>query len=185
MTFSFSLPDDKKLYLVISSANNLKWSNIEILRNLISHDHPVIVVTINQPYASLVKNYQSNGLDLSHIYFIDTITKYATGKITEGAKNCTFVNNPANITELGIAITEMLNKIPDKKPCILFDSISTMLIYLPSNNISRFIHFVTSKLRLMESSGIFLAVDTGLDPLLLSQLTTFVDGIIDNVHSGE
>jgi len=60
-----------------------------------------------------------------------------------------------------------------------------MLIYIPSNNISRFIHFVTSKLRLMDSSGIFLAVDTGLDPLLLSQLTTFVDGIIDNVHSEE
>jgi KaiC/GvpD/RAD55 family RecA-like ATPase len=179
MTFSFSLPDDKKLYLVMSAANNLKTSNIEILRNLISHDHPVIVVTTNQPYATLVKNYQSNDLDLSHIFFIDAITKYATGKVTEGAINCRFINNPANLTDLGIAITETLNNIPDKKPCILFDSVSTMLIYIPSNNISKFIHFVTSKLRLMDSPGIFLAVDTGLDPLLLSQLTTFVDEIID------
>jgi hypothetical protein len=38
---------------------------------------------------------------------------------------------------------------------------------------------VTNKLRLMDISGIFLAVEKGLDPQLLSQLTTFVDVIIE------
>jgi hypothetical protein len=54
-----------------------------------------------------------------------------------------------------------------------------MLIYIPSINISKFIHFVTSKLRLLNSPGIFLAVDKSLDPLLTSQLITFVDKVID------
>ncbi|MBN2734057.1 MAG: hypothetical protein JXQ82_04265 [Methanomicrobiaceae archaeon] len=179
MTVSLNRQYEKKLYLVVSAAEKLRASNIEVLRNLILNDHPVIIVTTNQPYATLVKNYEKNGLDLSHIYFIDAITKYATGKETAGAVNCRFVNNPSNLTDLGIAITDMLDKIPEEKPFILFDSISTMLIYIPSINISKFFHFVTSKLRLMDSSGIFLAVDTALDPLLLSQLTTFVDEIID------
>jgi hypothetical protein len=56
---------------------------------------------------------------------------------------------------------------------------STMLIYLSSPNISKFIHFVTNKLRLMDISGIFLAVEKGLDPMLMTQLTTFVDTVID------
>lgn len=179
MTSTHNHQYEKKLYLVVSAANKLRQNNIEVLRNLIQNDHPVLIVTTNQPYATLVKNYEENGLDLKHIYFIDAITKYATGKITEGADNCRFVNSPSNLTDLGIAITEMLDNIPEEKPFILFDSISTMLIYIPSINISKFFHFVTSKLRLMDSSGIFLAVETGLDPLLLSQITTFVDEIID------
>jgi hypothetical protein len=62
----------------------------------------------------------------------------------------------------------------------LHDSISTMLIYLSSLNISKFIHFVTNKLRLMDISGVFLAVEKGLDPMFVSQLTTFVDHVIDS-----
>jgi hypothetical protein len=54
-----------------------------------------------------------------------------------------------------------------------------MFIYLSSPDISKFIHFLTNKLRLMNLSGIFLAAGKGLDPPLLSQLTTFVDNILD------
>ena len=61
----------------------------------------------------------------------------------------------------------------------MHDSFSTMLIYLSSANISKFIHFVTNKLRLMDISGVFLAVEKGLDPLLMTQRTTFVDMVVE------
>jgi hypothetical protein len=179
MTWEFDLKGQKKLFLVMSAADKLKMKNIEIIRQLVSKKHPVIVVTTNQPSAMLVKNYESGGIDVSQIYFVDAITKYALGKVPSDVKNCKFVNNPANITDIGIAITEILHKFPDEKPCILFDSVSTMLIYIPSINISKFIHFVTSKLRLLDSPGIFLAVEKSLDPLLMTQLVTFVDEVID------
>jgi KaiC/GvpD/RAD55 family RecA-like ATPase len=179
MTWAFDLKGEKKLFLVMSAADKLKMKNIEIIRQLVSKKHSVIVVTTNQPSAMLVKNYESGGIDVSQIYFVDAITKYALGKVPSDVKNCKFVNNPANITDIGIAITEILHKFPDEKPCILFDSISTMLIYIPSINISKFIHFVTSKLRLLDSPGIFLAVEKSLDPLLMTQLVTFVDEVID------
>jgi hypothetical protein len=54
-----------------------------------------------------------------------------------------------------------------------------MLIYISSQNITKFIHFVTNRLRLQDFSGIFLAVEKGLDPKILVQLTTFVDKVID------
>jgi hypothetical protein len=90
-----------------------------------------------------------------------------------------YVNNPANLTDMGIAVTELFKELSGKKVCILYDSISTMLVYLSSPNISKFIHFVTNKLRLMDISGIFPAVEKGLGPQILSQLTTFVDVIIE------
>ena len=60
------------------------------------------------------------------------------------ADNCRFVNNPANLTDIGIAVTEELKVLEGKKVCLLFDSVSSMLIYLSSQNITRFIHFVTN-----------------------------------------
>ena len=93
--------------------------------------------------------------------------------------NCRFLNNPADLTDLGIAVTGILGENKEKKISLLFDSVNAMLIYISSQNITRFIHFVTNKLRLMNFSGIFLAVEKGLDPDLLVHLTTFVDEVID------
>lgn len=179
MVFSFSLSGEKKLFLVISPPEKLKLYNIEIIRQLIIDKHSILVVTTNQPYTTLVKNYENYGLDISRIWFVDAITKCALGRIPQEASNCRFVKNPANITDLGIVITDVLNKFPDQKPCILFDSISTMLIYISSINISKFIHFITNKLKLLNSPGIFLAADKSLDPLLMTQIVTFVDEVID------
>ena len=179
MVFSFSLSGEKKLFLVISPPEKLKLYNIEIIRQLIIDKHSILVVTTNQPYTTLVKNYENYGLDISRIWFVDAITKSALGRIPQEASNCRFINNPANITDLGIVITDVLNKFPDQKPCILFDSISTMLIYISSINISKFIHFITNKLKILNSPGIFLAADKSLDPLLMTQIVTFVDEVID------
>jgi hypothetical protein len=179
MVFSFSLSSEKKIYLVISPPEKLKLYNIEIIRQLIIEKHSILVVTTNQPYTTLVKNYENCGLDISRIWFVDAITKSALGRIPQEASNCRFVKNPANITDLGIVITEVLNTFPDEKPCILFDSISTMLIYISSINISKFFHFITNKLKILNSPGIFLAADKSLDPLLMTQIVTFVDEVID------
>ena len=179
MVFSFSLSGEKKLFLVISPPEKLKLYNIEIIRQLIIDKHSILVVTTNQPYTTLVKNYENYGLDISRIWFVDAITKCALGRLPQESSNCRFVKNPANITDLGIVITDVLNKFPDQKPCILFDSISTMLIYISSINISKFIHFITNKLKLLNSPGIFLAADKSLDPLLMTQIVTFVDEVID------
>ncbi|MDH7491294.1 MAG: hypothetical protein QHG97_02675 [Methanolinea sp.] len=169
----------EKLFLVLSSAERLRQNNIRVIKTLIGRGYRVVVITTNQPSAILKKHYAAEGIDMGKVTFIDAITKYAIGRIPEGENDTKFVNSPSNLTDLGIAITEVLNPASGEKTCLLFDSISTMLIYLPSIHISKFIHFVTSKLRLLDVPGIFLAVEKGIDPLLLTQLTTYVDDVID------
>jgi len=172
-------PKDESLYLIMASASRLKEENIALIRLLLSKDYYVLVVTANQPYDILKKNYEKEGIPLDRIFFVDTVTKYALGKDHEPVPNGRFISNPADLTDLGIAITAILGEHKEKKISLLFDSVNAMLIYISSQNITRFIHFVTNKLRLMNFSGIFLAVEKGLDPDLLIQLTTFVDQVID------
>ena len=170
---------DEALYLILAPAARLKEENIELIRMLLARDYYVLVVSANQPYDILKKNYERNGIPMDKIFLVDTVTKYAVGKDHEPVPNCRFVGNPSDLTGLGIAITDLLSSNREKKVSLLFDSINAMLIYISSQNITRFIHFVTNKLRLMNFSGIFLAVEKGLDPDLLIQLTTFVDQVID------
>jgi hypothetical protein len=171
--------EKKQIFLILAAPANIRQRNIELIKEISANGYHTIIVTINFPYNILSKLYAENGVDLTTVSFIDAVTRNSVGSAENIPGVVRFVNNPANLTDLGIAVTEVLKDHSGKKVCILYDSVSTMLIYLSSQNISKFIHFVTNKLRLMDLSGIFLAVEKGLDPMLISQLTTFVDMVID------
>ncbi len=178
---AFPLEDfqNEEIYLIMASAAEIRQRNIELLRMLLEKDYEVLVITTNQPYDILKKNYEKNGIPMDRITVVDTVTKYALGRDHDPVPNCRFVSNPADLTAIGIAVTEALSGLSGKKVSLLFDSVNAMLIYISSTNITKFVHFVTNKLRLMGFSGIFLAVEKGLDPDVLTQLITFVDRAVD------
>jgi hypothetical protein len=171
--------DKKQIFLILASPATIRQRNIDLIKEITSNGFHTVIVTINFPYNILTKLYAENGVDLTTVSFIDAVTRNSIGTAENIPGVVRFVNNPANLTDLGIAVTEVLKEQSGKKVCILYDSVSTMLIYMSSQNISKFIHFVTNKIRLMDISGVFLAVEKGLDPMLVSQLTTFVDTVID------
>jgi KaiC/GvpD/RAD55 family RecA-like ATPase len=170
---------EKKIFLILATPGNIRDRNIEIIKELTALGYLSVIITTNFPYSILTKLYAQSGVDLGHVCFIDAVTRNSIGSAENIHGVVRYVNSPANLTDMGIAVTEVLKEHSGKKVCILYDSVSTMLIYLSSPNISKFIHFVTNKLRLLDVSGVFLAVEKGLDPMLMSQLTTFVDTVID------
>ena len=54
-----------------------------------------------------------------------------------------------------------------------------MLIHSNSLVLTKFIHFIISKLRIMNIAGILLAIENGIDPVLMTQLTSFADDMIE------
>ncbi|MDH7511268.1 MAG: hypothetical protein QHH04_09550 [Methanolinea sp.] len=171
--------EQKKIFLVLTSAGRVRERNIEIVKEIAADGYKSVIITTNFPHTVLKKLYQQNGVDISGVCFIDAVTGTAAKPEQAPDARVRYVNSPANLTDMAIAVTETLKQIQGKKVCILFDPVSTMMIYLSSANISKFVHFVVNKLRLMDISGIFIAVEKGLDPHLLTQLTTFVDQIVD------
>lgn len=171
--------DQKKLFLILASPGTIRERNIEIIREISTLGYHTVVITTNFPYSVLIKLYAQRGVSLDNVSFIDAVTRNSVGSAENIPGIVRYINNPANLTDMGIAVTEVLKEHSGRNVCILYDSVSTLLIYLSSANISKFIHFVTNKLRLTDVSGIFLAVEKGLDPMLMTQLTTFVDKVID------
>lgn len=171
--------EQKKIFLILASPATIRERNIEIIREISTLGYHTVVITTNFPYSVLSKLYAQRGVSLDRVSFIDAVTRNSIGTAENIPRVVRYINNPANLTDMGIAVTEVLKEYSGEKVCIMYDSVSTMLIYLSSANISKFIHFVTNKLRLMDVSGIFLAVEKGLDPMLMMQLTTFVDTVVD------
>lgn len=171
--------EQKKIFLILASPASIRQRNIDVIREISTLGYHTVVITTNFPYSVLIKLYSQSGISQENVSFIDAVTRNSIGSVENVPGVVRYVNNPANLTDMGIAVTEVLKEHSGKKVCIMYDSVSTMLIYLSSANISKFIHFVTNKLRLMDISGVFLAVEKGLDPMLMTQLTTFVDNVVD------
>jgi hypothetical protein len=171
--------EQKKIFLILASPGTIRQRNSDLIKEISTLGYHTVVITTNFPYSVLTKMYTQSGISPDSVSFIDAVTRNSMGSAENIPGVVRYINNPANLTDMGIAVTEVLREHSGTKVCIMYDSVSTMLIYLSSANISKFIHFVTNKLRLMDVSGVFLAVEKGLDPMLMTQLTTFVDTVID------
>ncbi len=171
--------EEKRIILALSPSKSYRENSLAMIRQIQKRGMRIIVICVNQPATFLMDTYTRSGIDTNRIYFIDAITQYATGSLTECPQNCKFIAKPGDLTAMGMAVTTALKQFGQEKTVIFLDSVNAMLIHSSSADLTKFIHFVISKLRIMNIAGILLAVEKGLDPVLLSQLTTFADDLVE------
>ncbi|MBN2733756.1 MAG: hypothetical protein JXQ82_02720 [Methanomicrobiaceae archaeon] len=178
---NFTIQEDDKRIIIALSPSKTYRENIFRMINEIQKKSSllIIIICVNQPATFLMNLYKKNGIDTSRIYFIDAITQYATGTAPKNVENCIFVSKPSDLTSMGIAVTKTLHKFEGDKSLIFLDSVNAMLIHSSSLDLTKFIHFIISKLRIMNIAGILLAIENGIDPVLFTQLTTFADDIVE------
>ncbi|WP_321507858.1 hypothetical protein [uncultured Methanoregula sp.] len=169
---------ESMLCLVLAEPEKVQDMNLMILKKILKSGCTPLIVTVNKPCKVLAKMYAKEGISPGSYYVIDTVTQYSGGVCAPDAR-VKYVTTPSNLTDLGIAITELIKQMPEGKKCIMFDSVSMLLIHIPSATASKFLHFIVNKLQLSDISGIFLSVEKGLDPVILSQMSAFVDHIMD------
>jgi KaiC/GvpD/RAD55 family RecA-like ATPase len=176
--FSLNLSPDTKLYLLLSTPQDINAMSLMVVKKILEVKCTPLVISLNQPCQVLAKSYAKEGISPDQYYVIDAVTHYSGGTCLPNA-HTRYVNHPADLTSLGIAITEFLHQMPSPRKCIVFDSVSMLLIHIPSATASKFLQFVVNKLKISEVSGVFLCVENGLDPTILSQMSAFVDKIVN------
>lgn len=153
-------------------------TNISILKILINEfKMPGVYITVNKPYKSVAGTLKNNGIDTSKIFFIDTVTKLAKGEEPR-TENCLFMESPESLTDLSIALGEAVNSIPGDK-FIFLDTLSTLLIYNEAGTVTKFAHFLTSRMRAWSVKGIIISLIKETKPELQAELAQFCDKIVD------
>jgi hypothetical protein len=134
-------------------------------------------ITINQPHEHLIRLLDMNHISHKDIFFIDCISRHIGGNV-EIKENCFFVDSPQNLTDIGIAIHEVLLKIGSHEKFIFLDSLSTLLIHNDQDKVLKFMHYLTGKMRISDVSGVMISLHEEIDKELMGKLRRFYDKIV-------
>jgi KaiC/GvpD/RAD55 family RecA-like ATPase len=166
------------LFLVNSNKYNL--FNYELLEFLVNGlKLPGIYVTVNKPYSSLKQALDRMQINSDYLLFIDAISR-AVGEGKEKVKNCIFIENPTQLIDIGIALTEAIAKLKkeNKKPFVFLDSLSTLLLYNSPETVGKFSHFTVTRMRLWGVLGIVMSLEDDVKADVVKTIKQFCDEVI-------
>lgn len=160
--------------LVMPNETYIKNMNI-IAKQLCEAYNKVCYVSLNKLYQPLIEDLQANNIDIHKIYFIDGITKKAVSN-PGNVPNCFFASGPDKITELGTAIQKIVNQ--QKSQALLFDSLSTLLIYKNVQVVKQFVHSIVGQVSVTNCVAAFTCLQGKNENSLIQDLSMLVDNIV-------
>lgn len=166
---------EKFIALVVIPSNKFQETSLQILNMMLNRYKGGGYITINRPYQSMVKLLRGSNINERNVFFIDCITEYLREKEMI-VKNCSFVDSPANLTEIGIALDPILKDSIHN--FVILDSLDLLTVYNSPDLVIKFTHFLTGKLRIHDMSGIFLIAKDKSDEKMLAEMGQFCDRII-------
>ena len=154
---------------------------VEIARDLAERNESICYVSINKPSESIKKAFVKEGIDESKFYFIDCISRTITHKEEEldgKAKERTiFIDGPHSLTQLSLELFNIIER--EKIEGILFDCISTLLIYNEEKDVMRFVHHMMSKIKKTNTKVIYPYLKEDTDSKIVKEMGLFADKIVE------
>jgi len=144
----------------------------ELLEFSLKKYKKICYITLNDPFDTITQKLSDK--EKSKIFFIDCVT--STVKATEQKENVIFVSSPHALTEISIALKKTIEKI--KTDFVIFDSISSMLVYEQSLTVLKFIHSIVLMLRKAKLNTIFIILKEDVSEEVVKDLAMFVDVIL-------
>jgi len=167
------------LLLFLVNAKDYNESNVELV-NYLSKEKGLtgVYVTVNKPYKTLQQALQDVGVNTKGIFFIDAVSKLTSDEPNK-SEGCVFIGSPQDLTGISIAITEVVAALPASNRFLIFDSLSTLLIYNPSSSVAKFAHFLTANIRKWGILGILILMGNEKEQGLVNELAQFCDATLD------
>jgi hypothetical protein len=163
--------------LIISGAKDNTDNSVKIIKRLLQKHDSGIFITVDQPYVAIKKILDRGGVDTDRLHFVDCISQAATKRSMRG-DGVLYISSPSAVTEVGIAVTDALAASTGEKKFIFIDSLGTFLIYNSTGSISKFSHFLITKMQIMGVDGIFMSVEKEMDDTLITELQSFCEKTI-------
>lgn len=172
------LPKTHFTTLLLVEPTSYSKINIELIRIFCKEHVQGIYVTLNRSFLFLNELFNSEGIDISDLKFIDAITKI-TGREEIKKGEVVYVESPNNLVELSVAIDEAIKSIKGTPAFLIFDSVSTLLIYNDMGSCEKFIHLIIGKLQESKLKGIFLMVKSDEMSGIINTLSQFCDKTLE------
>lgn len=159
--------------LVVSSSRSYEKTRTDIIKFFGDKKVPGVYVTLNKPCDILAHNFEMRDINPELIMFIDGISLHS--KYIKDYK-CSLIRNPERLSDMSVAIDQAIRSMEEvSEKFIVFDSLSTLLIFNQKNTVARYCHYLTGKMREWKIKGVLLSIKTEVDKELADQITQFCD----------
>lgn len=164
---------ENQVLLCTTSAEDYLTRRIDILNGLTSNNKNICYISFTKPYTSIKQELSTAGF--SDVFFIDTLTM-SVQKPPE-ADDCLFVQAPTALIDISVAISKVIEK--KGSVSLLFDSLSSLLVYQDSLTLIKFLHNIINKSRVQNVKLVFLVLKKDVDSELVKDLYMFVDKVVE------
>ena len=170
----------KEVFVEMDRRVSLAIINQKQLPNSIEYSFEKILENNSLIYISLTKSAEDILTmvgELKEKMFIIDVFSRETTYINGIESNVIYINNPANLTSIQIAVDKALKKFPDAT--IMFDSLGVLSVYTDEKLFEKFIYLFNNKMNLNEKTVLFFAVKGSMDDEILSTIKQFCDKTYD------
>jgi hypothetical protein len=148
---------------------------LEVLRYYSERFGMGLYITLNKPSATLVQSFGKAGVG-GKLVFLDSITNVAE----QETESCCFLGRMRELSELSVGVSKMVSTRKEIG-FVLFDSVSTLLIYNDPKSVVRFCHLCAERLRSWGLSAVFVSVELGEGMDMIAQVAQFCDAYVKAV----
>ena len=163
-------------YLIAVGARDYNDSIVELLKLLVTKmKWNGLYVSLNKQYKDILNMLQKERINQSRILFIDSIS--ISPPKEANIENCVYNKSPQSLTSLSLTIAAAVTNADFD--FIIFDSISTLLVYNNQKTVERFTQYIISKFKAFKLTGILLMVEEQDSEKLLPILQQFCTKYIE------
>lgn len=164
-----------EIALVIFDSENYNNSMIKLTKHLSKKFSRIGYVSLNRGYIQLIQGMKKNNIDTKKFFFVDAIST-ASEALMIKEEHVSFVFSAENLTQMSLIINNILLKY--KLDCLVFDSLSTLLVYHSEDVVLKFLHYMIGVLRAKKVSTIFTAMKNEKKAAFIENSKVFVDKTI-------
>ncbi|RLG71157.1 MAG: hypothetical protein DRO04_00385 [Candidatus Iainarchaeum archaeon] len=156
--------------LVTTSSRHYLDVKFFLLRKLLFQYKKGLYVSLNEPAKSLISELKNQGIKVERLSFVDAVAKEKSA-----FKQKVIFSNIEDLTDLEI---DILDAMTEKPEFLIFDAVTTLLLYHTLGDSGKFIHFLIGKLKEAKIRSYFLNVDDLPQNKITEFITQFCDKLV-------
>jgi circadian clock protein KaiC len=186
-TLSGGFPENSTILLRGSPGTGKSTLCQQFLSKGIKSSQPGIYITLDASPDDILKNMKrfdgiEQHLGSRKIIFLDAYSwKVGGGKEEEWKR---VLQGGLDINSLNVMLSDILKRLAEREKRSVFDSVSTLLLYIPADLVVRFIPILIAKCKQARSTQILILEEGVHDQEIVNTLSYLSDGVIEMKMEG-
>jgi KaiC/GvpD/RAD55 family RecA-like ATPase len=149
-----------------------------------------VIVTTRDSADRVVADYRSllETPDETPFGVVDCVTQHQ-GRSVQDSPTVKYASSPVDMTGIGIKFSEYVEEFYSgrglERNRVMFDSLSTLLMYADLQTVFRFMHVFTSRIESADALGIYTIESTAHDGEAMNTLKQLFDGVVETGETPE